>query len=91
MALGAKPRQVLSAMLRESARHLLIGIALGLPLSLALAFAASRLDHVAHFNTFDPLAYALAPLALAGIALTACSLPARRAMHVDPAIVLREE
>ena len=56
-----------------------------------LAFVASRLDHVTHFDTFAPLAYGLAPIALAGIALTACFLPARRATHVDPVVVLRVE
>jgi hypothetical protein len=95
MALGAHARQVLQLVLREGA----VLVAVGSILGLFGAWGASR----ALAGTLDELARAFdlsagnltlligAPLLLAGIALAACYIPARRSARIDPLIALREE
>jgi predicted permease len=89
MALGAQRGQVLWMILRESLVIGVIGIAVGLP----LAFAGARLLKSMLFGvtTADPLAFVLALVAVAAVALISALLPARRASSVDPMVALRYE
>jgi predicted permease len=89
LALGAQRRRVTALVLWGAARLVLIGVAIGLP----VAWAASRWIETLLFNLSprDPAAVAGAVTALAGTALLAAYLPARRAARVDPLQALREE
>jgi predicted permease len=89
VALGAGRSQVLKAALLRPARLLLIGSAAGL----ALGAAASRLlAHIVYQATSqDPVVLLGVVAAMALIALLASWLPARRALTIDPARLLREE
>ncbi|HTQ79498.1 MAG TPA: FtsX-like permease family protein, partial [Thermoanaerobaculia bacterium] len=89
MALGAQPGQVLSAVTRQGFSWIGLGLAVGL----AAAFPLSRLVRSLLFevSAADPLALTATPLALAGVALLACYLPARRATRIEPAVILRNE
>lgn len=89
MALGAQPGQILGMVLGNALRLVAIGVAAGLAASLILTrFLRSFLYGV---SAYDPLTMAAVSALLAGVALLACYLPARRAMAVDPMVALRYE
>jgi predicted permease len=89
MALGARRREVLWMMIRESALIVVAGLACGVPLMLA----ATRLVNGMLFgvSAADPLAIAAATATLTVVALLAAALPALRASRVDPIVALRYE
>jgi len=89
IAMGAGCGQVLRAVL---ARTLALWIA-GSCLGTAMALAASRLlsSMLYGVSPSDPVAYGLALLLMATVALLACWYPAYRAMRVNPALTLRQE
>ncbi len=87
MTLGASPRDIFLAVLREGAIVGAIGIAIGLVGAAALTrLMASMLFGV---NPTDLLTTACAAALLFGCTLLACYWPARRAVRVDPATALR--
>jgi predicted permease len=89
MALGADGRDVLSLMLAMGGRLVLIGLAVGLAGSVALAqFLRSEVFQV---PGTDPVALAGVVLLLSATALLACFLPARRAAKLDPMSALRHD
>jgi predicted permease len=89
MALGARGQSVIWLVLREALTLVVIGLVLGVVASLALTRTAASLLYELKPN--DPLTIAMATLLLAGVALFAGYLPARRASKVDPMVALREE
>jgi predicted permease len=89
MALGAERKHVLKMVLREGIILTLIGVGIGWAAGLALTrVIASQLYGV---NATDPLTFVAVSLFLAGVALLANYLPARRATKVDPMVALRYE
>ena len=89
VAVGATGPQVLRLVLRGALSMTLIGIAVGMGLSMALG----RLIASLLYNTgaIDPAAYAGAAGVLLAVALVASWAPAARAARLDPARALREE
>lgn len=89
MALGARPRDVLSLVVREGMTLAGLGIVLGMGGALAATrLLASLLYGV---TPSDPLTFVSVAVLLAAVALLACWLPGRRAARVDPIVVLRAE
>jgi len=89
MALGARAADVVRLVLRQGLRLVIIGVAIGLSLSVA----ATRVLAAALFGVSptDPLTFVVITLLLGLVALLACWVPARRATKVDPLVALRHE
>jgi putative ABC transport system permease protein len=75
--------------MRESSIMLLCGVVLGLLLAMAAGKILSGILY--EVGAFDPVAFTTAPLLLAGAALVATWLPARRATRINPLRALRTE
>jgi putative ABC transport system permease protein len=89
LALGAERVDVLRMVIGQGMLPTGIGLAIGLAGALALTrFLASFLYSV---RPSDPVTFAVVALALAGVALLAAYIPARRATRVDPMVALRYE
>jgi predicted lysophospholipase L1 biosynthesis ABC-type transport system permease subunit len=89
LALGAEPGGVQRMVLREGLALSLAGVGAGIAGAVALSRVVSRLVYGAAAT--DPVTLASVALLLTAVTLLATLLPARRAMRVDPAVVLREE
>ena len=89
MALGATRSQVLTMIMRESLWVLMLGLAVGIPLTLlAMRPLKSMLYGI---SAFDPASFGLAIAALAVVSGCAAFVPARRAASVEPMEALRTE
>jgi predicted permease len=95
MALGARGHQVQVLVMKEGTALVAVGSAIGVSGAYALArvFAAYNDTLARSLGQRDnhALLMAGAPLVLAGLALLACYLPARRATGIDPMTALRDE
>jgi putative ABC transport system permease protein len=95
MALGSSRAQVLRLVLREGAALVGVGTVLGFLGAIAMAKILSSLANMfvdaLRVGTDDPRLLLGAPLLLAGVAMLACYVPARRSAQIDPLQALREE
>ena len=89
LALGAQRRDVMALVMRGGAVLVVAGIAAGAAGAAVLARAIRSL--LVEVPATDPVVYAAVVIALAVVALVACSLPARRATLTDPNVALRIE
>jgi ABC-type antimicrobial peptide transport system permease subunit len=89
VALGAGQREVLRAALGRAFRLLAVGSAAGIVLGV---LASQVLAHIVYDATSkDPLVLGGVVLTMLLLGLLATWIPARRALAVDPMILLRDE
>jgi predicted permease len=89
IALGADRKQIVAMVLRGAFLQILIGLAIGIPVSIGCArLIASQLYEV---EGWDPVALGGSVVALALCALLASLVPARRAAVINPVRALRVE
>jgi putative ABC transport system permease protein len=87
LALGARPSEVLTMVLRQGMGLVVLGLALGAFGGVALSRAMAGL--VFGIAPSDPITYFAGATLLAAVGIVACFVPARRAAAVDPIISLR--
>ena len=89
LALGAQRRDIVLMVLRNAAALTLIGLAAGVALAFALTRAVASLLY--GVTPTDPATFAAVVGVLAGVAVAATYLPARRASSIAPVEALRNQ
>src|SRR5262249_35734527 len=89
MTLGAQRQEVLGMVLRESLSVAAIGLAAGIPASIAIGRTLRSMLYGLSPN--DPLTFARALAGISVVTLAAAFFPARRAASIDPMRALRME
>ena len=89
IALGAKKRDILGLILRESTRPVLAGLIVGVTLSVGASYLLRGILY--GVNIIDSISLIGVSVLFLAIALFAAYLPSRRAMCVDPMEALRYE
>jgi predicted permease len=88
-ALGAQRRDVLLLVLRQGLVLVIVGVTLGAGAAIGVTRLLESLLY--GVRPTDPFTFTITAALLIAIGLVACSLPARRATHVDPMAALRCE
>jgi len=89
LALGARAEGVRWMIMRESLVLLAIGIAVGLPLTIAGTRGIQ--NQLFGMSPSDPLTFLISIAVISGMTLVATWMPATRASRVDPLVALRYE
>jgi putative ABC transport system permease protein len=89
LALGARPRTLVTMILREGLALAAIGLAVGWPVAWMLSRVIGSL--LFEIRPRDPLPFAVAAALMTIVAVAASGIPAWRATRVDPIAALRRD
>jgi putative ABC transport system permease protein len=89
LALGAESRDVLRLVMRQGIAIVTVGLVVGCALARAVSGVVSTTLFGVQPN--DPATFVIVAGLVAGVSLTACYVPARRATRIDPLTALRAE
>ena len=89
MALEAQKRDLMRLVVWPGLLLAFAGAIIGIGASMAISWLMASLLYSVRPN--DPAAFAGVSMLLVLVAFAACSIPARRAMRIDPMVTLREE
>ena len=89
LAIGARPGDVLTLVLRQGVRLAIIGSTAGFAIAIPIAMALRAA--ITGVSPLDPVAMLPPAITLIVVALLAAAVPARRAARIDPIRALREE
>jgi putative ABC transport system permease protein len=88
-ALGAQDQGILRMVLGQGLRQLALGLGIGLVL--AVGFAQAMTSFLLDIPTYDPVTYLVVLGTLGAVTALACTVPALRALKIDPMVALRYE
>jgi putative ABC transport system permease protein len=91
IAVGAEPKQVARMFLRSGMKSAVIGLAIGLPVTLAALQVLIAQGEMRMSETLPAFVGVVIALLLLSVAAIATWIPARRAALVDPGVALRAE
>ena len=91
LAIGARPRHILSVLLRQNAHPLAIGIVAGAVLSAIVSRLVRAEIQLPVRDATDLTGFAAGIACFVLVAVLATLSPARRALRIDPSSTLREE
>lgn len=89
LALGARPGQVMSMIVRQAMTLTTVGVVIGAAGALALTRSLAFMLY--SVKPTDPSTFVSVAVGFAIVAMAACYVPARRAMKVSPIVALRYE
>jgi len=89
VALGARPAQIVTMVVGQNLRVVVVGLALGLLIAIPATRLLRGLLHQVGPN--DPIVFAGIGSLLAAVAVIASYLPARRGTQVDPVVTLKAD
>ena len=89
LALGATARQLVTLVVSQALRPVLVGAALGIGTALASGRVLDGL--LFEIGPTDPASFGASTVLLLGIALLASFVPARRVSRADPFVTLKTE
>jgi ABC-type antimicrobial peptide transport system permease subunit len=89
LALGASHRRMLYLALAEGVLLVAAGMLLAIPGVYAVGDLIRGL--LIDVSPWDPLTLVVVAVGLLLVTVTACYVPARRVLHIDPAAILRQD